>query len=96
MSFIIEHWRGRQEHRRAFRLGIRHGLYCVGSCWTLMLLMFAVGVGSVRWMLALGIVMAVEKNLPWGRRLSVPLVMILLIWGVTLVLQAARAELGLR
>ena len=61
-----------------------------------MLLMFAVGVGSVRWMLALGIVMAVEKNLPWGRRLSVPLVMILLIWGVTLVLQAARAELGLR
>ena len=38
-----------------------------------MLLMFVVGTGSVGWMLALGAVMAVEKNAPWGRRLSYPL-----------------------
>ncbi len=94
MSFIIGHWRGRREALQALRLGIDHGLFCLGCCWTLMLLMFAVGVGSVGWMLVLGIVMAVEKNLPWGRRLSVPLGMVLLIWGLTLVLQAVRAELG--
>jgi predicted metal-binding membrane protein len=38
-----------------------------------MLLMFAVGVGNVAWMLALGAVMAIEKNLPWGRQISTPL-----------------------
>ena len=38
-----------------------------------MLLMFGVGTGSVGWMLALGSVMAIEKNLPWGRKLSTPL-----------------------
>jgi predicted metal-binding membrane protein len=38
-----------------------------------MLLMFIVGTGNVGWMLALGAVMAVEKNAPWGPRLSRPL-----------------------
>jgi predicted metal-binding membrane protein len=37
-----------------------------------------VGVGNLGWMLALGAVMGVEKNLPWGRRLSAPLGMALL------------------
>jgi predicted metal-binding membrane protein len=60
------------------RLGAHHGLYCVGCCWALMLPMFAVGMGSVGWMLLLGAVMAVEKNLPCGRRLSAPLGLALL------------------
>ena len=46
-----------------------------------MLVMFGVGLGSVTAMLALGAVTAVEKNLPWGRRLTRPL-------GVLLVLAA--------
>ena len=72
-SFITDHWRGRGERAQAFLLGIHHGRFCLGCCWTLMLLMFAVGVGSFGWMLALGVVMAAEKNLVWGRRLSAPL-----------------------
>jgi predicted metal-binding membrane protein len=55
------------------RLGLDHGVYCVGCCWAIMLLMFVVGTGNVGWMLALGAIMAVEKNTPWGRRLSRPL-----------------------
>ena len=85
LSFIIEHWRGSHEQAQAFRLGVHHGLFCVGCCWSLMLLMFAVGVGSVGWMLALGAAMAIEKNMPWGRRLSAPLGVVLLGWGLTLV-----------
>jgi predicted metal-binding membrane protein len=46
-----------------------------------MLLMFAVGVGNLGWMLGLAVVMGVEKNLPWGRRLSLPLAIGLLAWG---------------
>jgi predicted metal-binding membrane protein len=45
-----------------FRLGLRQGLYCVGCCWAMMLVMFAVGVMNVAWMAALGIVMAIEKT----------------------------------
>jgi predicted metal-binding membrane protein len=72
-SFVIRHWRGRGERRHALLLGADHGLYCVGCCWALMLLMFVVGMGSVGWMLLLGAVMAAEKILPWGRRLSAPI-----------------------
>ena len=73
LSFIAGHWHGAAASRQAFRLGFDHGLYCLGCCWSLMLLMFAVGSGNIGWMLALGAIMAVEKNLPWGRRLSSPL-----------------------
>jgi predicted metal-binding membrane protein len=72
-SFVIRHWQGSSERRHALLLGAEHGLYCVGCCWALMLLMFVVGMGSVGWMLLLGAVMAAEKNLPWGRRLSAPI-----------------------
>jgi predicted metal-binding membrane protein len=81
LSFVTEYWRGRQERRNAFLLGINHGIFCVGCCWALMLLMFAVGVGNVAWMLLLGALMAAEKNLPWGRQLSAPLGVALLAWG---------------
>jgi predicted metal-binding membrane protein len=72
-SFVNEHWRGRAERRQSFLLGVNHGLFCVGCCWAIMLLMFVVGTGSVGWMLAIGAVMAIEKNVTWGRRLSAPL-----------------------
>jgi predicted metal-binding membrane protein len=88
MSFITEHWRGRHEAAQAFALGLHHGLFCLGCCWLLMLLMFVVGMGSLGWMLALGTVMAVEKNFPWGRRLSTPLGVTLLGAGLTVSLLA--------
>ena len=81
LSFVIGHWQGRDDARQAFRLGIDHGLFCVGCCWALMLLMFVVGTTSLVWMLLLGIVMAIEKNVRWGRRLSAPVGVLLLCWG---------------
>ena len=47
--------------RGVFRLGVRQGLYCLGCCWAMMLVMFAVGVMNVIWMAALGMVMTIEK-----------------------------------
>jgi predicted metal-binding membrane protein len=84
LSFVIAHWQGRNNRWQAFRLGVDHGLFCVGCCWALMLLMFAVGVGSLIWMMVLAAVMAVEKNVRWGRRLSAPLGVALIGWGVVL------------
>jgi predicted metal-binding membrane protein len=89
-SFISEHWQGSHEKMQAFKLGVHHGIFCIGCCWALMLLMFAVGVWNVGWMLALGAVMAVEKNVPWGRRFSAPLGLALLGWGLILVVLGLR------
>lgn len=85
LSFVIEHWHGERPARNAFALGAHHGLFCVGCCWALMLLMFALGTGSLGWMLLLAAVMAIEKNVRWGRRLSAPLGVALLSWAVVLV-----------
>lgn len=82
---MISHWRGRAPERHAFTLGLHHGLFCVGCCWALMLLMFVVGAGSLGWMLTLAAVMAIEKNISWGRRLSSPLGVALMAWAVLLV-----------
>jgi predicted metal-binding membrane protein len=84
LSFIIGHWRGRHDKAQAFRLGVHHGLFCLGCCWSLMLLMFAVGVGNLGWMLALAAVMGVEKNMSWGKKFSAPLGVFLLGWGLAL------------
>ena len=85
LSFVIERWRGQARARQAFALGAQHGLFCVGCCWALMLLMFALGTGSLGWMLLLAAVMAIEKNVRWGKRLSAPLGVALLSWAVVLV-----------
>src|SRR5262249_9993795 len=54
LGFVVEHWRGAREGWQALLLGGRHGAFCVGCCWALMLLMFIVGAGNIGWMLALG------------------------------------------
>ena len=87
MSFVLRHWRGDNARRQALHLGMSHGAYCVGCCWALMLLMFVVGMGSVGWMLLLAAVMAIEKNLPFGRRLSTPLGVALLAGAAVLFFQ---------
>ena len=83
-SFVIEHWQGRNYRWQAFRLGVDHGIFCVGCCWALMLLMFVVGFGSLGWMFILAVLMAIEKNVTWGRRISAPLGIALISWGTAL------------
>jgi len=80
LGFMTQYWHGRRPKWNAFLLGGHHGGFCVGCCWAVMLLMFVVGTGNVGYMLVLGAVMAVEKNAPWGRRLSRPLGFALLSW----------------
>jgi predicted metal-binding membrane protein len=81
------HWQGRGDRSHAFWLGAHHGLFCLGCCWSLMLLMFAVGMGNLGWMLLLGAVMAIEKNLPWGRGFSASVGIVLLCGGLAVALE---------
>lgn len=80
----------------AWRLGLRHGLFCLGCCWALMLIMFAVGVGSLAWMAALTGVMVVEKTSRFGRRLVPVVGAVLMAWGALVILRpgAVTAHAG--
>jgi len=53
--------------RGAFRMGLHHGLFCVGCCWALMATAFAVGVMNAWWMAALGVLALVEQIAPHGQ-----------------------------
>jgi predicted metal-binding membrane protein len=82
LGFVLNRWRGASERREALTMGIAHGAFCVGCCWTLMLVMFGVGLASLSAMLVLGAITAIEKNLAWGRRISRPLGVILILAAV--------------
>jgi predicted metal-binding membrane protein len=68
-----------------FRLGARHGAFCVGCCWALMLVMFAAGVASLIWMALLSAVMIHEKTRPLGAR-AVPVTGVALLGAASIVL----------
>jgi predicted metal-binding membrane protein len=82
LLFLTSRWHGGYEPVTAFRIGVDHGIFCVGCCWSLMLLMFVVGASSLGWMLLLGIAMALERNTSLGRQLSAPIGAVLLIGAV--------------
>jgi predicted metal-binding membrane protein len=58
--FLMRHYR--RGPGAALELGVRHGLFCLGCCWALMLLMFAVGVANLTWMAVLTALMVYEKT----------------------------------
>jgi predicted metal-binding membrane protein len=67
----------------ALRLGMHHGLYCVGCCWALMALLFVGGVMNLLWIAAITIFVLVEKLAPYGvqgGRLSGGLLVLAGVW----------------
>jgi len=72
-SFILARWHSNSSIRQALLLGYKHGVYCIGCCWTLMMIMFLTGSTNLVLMMLIGGVMAIEKNSRWGLRIKKPL-----------------------
>ncbi len=70
LTFIMRHGGFRSDPAGALALGLRHGVYCIGCCWALMLLLFVGGVMNVLWIAALAALVLSEKALPFGKALS--------------------------
>jgi predicted metal-binding membrane protein len=87
--FFFSHWT--TTRRGVLRLGLTQGLYCLGCCWAMMLLMFAVGVMNILWMAALGMAMTVEK-IGAGKRFSHALGALSITLGAALMLNAFAAH----
>ena len=64
LGFLLGHWKA--GNRGALHMGVEHGLYCLGCCWALMLVMFAGGVMSVATMAVLTLFILAERLLPPG------------------------------
>ena len=80
VRFVLQGWR----HGLAgsLRMGVGHGGWCIGCCWALMLVLFAVGVMSITWMLVLTVVVFAEKILPLGERVAQVIAVVLIGCGV--------------
>jgi predicted metal-binding membrane protein len=68
LHFVLGGWR--PGLRGALRMGLEHGAYCVGSCWGLMVVLFALGVMSLFWMGVVAVLIFAQKVLPYGDRLT--------------------------
>jgi predicted metal-binding membrane protein len=81
VEFITRHWK--PGAGGAFRMGLEHGLYCLGCCWALMLLLFVGGVMNLWVIAAITLFVLLEKTAPFGRqggRLSGVLLLGLGLW----------------
>ncbi|MBS0583772.1 MAG: DUF2182 domain-containing protein [Proteobacteria bacterium] len=67
-EFIAREWRAGTAG--AWQMGLRLGVYCLGCCWAMMLLLFVGGVMSFAWIVAISLVVLLEKFLPWGANAS--------------------------
>ena len=71
ITYFLTRWRNGSA--AGFRLGLGHGLFCVGCCWALMALALVVGMTNVLWMIALTAAVFVEQVVPPGDRIRIPL-----------------------
>jgi predicted metal-binding membrane protein len=78
-EFLAMHWRAGQAG--AVRMGLLHGIYCLGCCWSLMLLLFYGGIMNIYWIAGLATVILVEKIAPVGIWVSGLLGAALIVWG---------------
>ncbi len=82
LAFFMTHWR--DGRGGAFRMGLEHGVYCVGCCWALMLLLFVAGVMNLSWVALIAAFVLVEKVFPGARMVSRAASAVLILAGVFL------------
>lgn len=83
LTFIMGSWR--DGRAGAFRMGLEHGLYCLGCCWLLFVILFPLGVMNVGAMLLIALLIFAEKSLPLGRQLGRLAAVALVAYGAAVV-----------
>ena len=82
LDFVMGHWR--PGAAGAFSMGLRHGAWCLGCCWALMLLLFVGGVMNLLWIAVLAGLVFVEKLVPGGPWFARGAGLLLVAWGAVL------------
>ena len=71
----------------ALRMGVTHGLFCLGCCWALMAVLVAVGTMNLAWMAGLALLILIEKNAPVGEGAATAAAAVFAIGGVLLLVR---------
>ena len=91
LSYFARNWQ--HGTSGSLRMGLFHGFVCVGCCWALMGVMFAVGSMSLIWMGFLTFLMFAEKILPCGHKLTIPIAAFLWVMGIWIAVSPESAPL---
>jgi predicted metal-binding membrane protein len=78
-QFMTRQWR--PGWKGTFRLGLLHGVYCVGCCWLLMALLFVGGIMNLLCVVAIAVLVAIEKLAPRGEWVGHATGLALIFWG---------------
>ena len=85
MGFLATEWRGGSWG--AFRMGLKHGGYCLGCCWALMGLLFAFGVMNLFWVASISILVLAEKVAPFRHLVSRVAGLVFIVWATWIVFE---------
>ena len=89
LAFVAQHWR--EGRIGAFKMGIHHGLYCLGCCWALFGVLVAAGTMSIAWMLLLTLTVSAEKLFPQAARASTTIGLAFIALGLVIASGAINA-----
>jgi predicted metal-binding membrane protein len=79
ISFIMTSWR--DGGCGALRMGVLHGVYCLGCCWLLFVILFPLGVMNISAMAVITLVIFAEKTSAWGRAVARTTAVVLVAYG---------------
>lgn len=80
LYYVLNGWR--KGRYGAIRMGVEHGFHCVGCCWGLMIILFAIGMMNLFWMGIITLLTFLEKVLPTGDRFSKLTGIVLVLLGI--------------
>ena len=83
ITFIMTSWR--DGFAGALRMGLLHGVYCLGCCWLLFVILFPLGIMNIAAMAVITLVIFAEKTLSWGRRATSATAAAIVVYGAVVV-----------
>jgi predicted metal-binding membrane protein len=90
LNFLMTGWR--EGKWGAFAMGLKHGVFCAGCCWFLMLLLFVAGVMNIWWIAILTVLVLLEKMVPRGLLLGKIAGVVFIGWGMWMVMEGSIAR----
>lgn len=83
LDFVLSSWR--DGYLGSFRMGLEHGIYCLGCCWLLFVIFFPLGMMNVAAMAVVTILIFAEKSFPMGQRIAQVAALLLIAYGVLVI-----------
>ena len=91
-NFILHSWR--DGSRGSFRMGLEHGIYCLGCNWLLFVLLFPLGIMNIAAMVLLTVLILAEKFFPLGTRIAQFAALVLILYGALVIVVPAALPLS--